>query len=161
MIEKEIVVQPLFRPVNLPIFTMPEDFQETSKKALRRMMRQLNLDDVNAAKDNLSVVVHDYIDILHDEKPDPEIKAYYEKVWKCSEYDSMQTKMTTDRSSGQSNIPIGVAGTETATQSLSLTLIKKRTSSDNGLKPQILILKNGQKLLSQIDSLVQTGTKDK
>ena len=121
------------------------------------MMRQLNLDDVKAAKDHLSVVVHDYIDPLRDEKPDPAIKEYYEKVWKCSEYDSMRTKMTTDRSSGQSNIPIGVADTETDTQSLSLTLIKKRTSSNNGLKPQILILKNCQKLLSPIDSLAQPG----
>ena len=154
MIEKEIVVQPLFRPVNLPIFTMPEDFQETSKKALRRMMRQLNLDTTN---DSLSITTNDYISILGDQKPDPAIKEYYEKVWKCSEYDSMRTKMTIDRSFGQSNIPIGVADTETATQSLSLTLIKKRTSSDNGLKPQILILKNGQKLLSQIDSLAQPG----
>ena len=159
-----VVVQPLSKPVNLPllIFTLPEDFQETAKKSLRRLMRQTkDLFDpsTDSSFDRLQTL--DYLDILDNPKPDPKIKEYYEKVWQCSELDSTRTKMTIDRSSGQSNIPIGVAGMETATQSLSLTLMKKRTSSSSGQKPLTLILKNNQKLFSHLDSLGLLGTKDK
>ena len=139
------------------LIEMPEDFQETAKKSVRRLMRQYN--ECWHDTDGLSTPTVDYLDILGSNKSDPEITKLYEKFKKCSEFGSMQTKTISDPLFGQLNIPIGVVDMETDTQSLSLTLIKKRTSSDNGLKPQILILKNGKKLLSQIDSLNQIGLK--
>lgn len=108
---------------------LPEDFQETSKKLVRRMHKDFNT-------------------------------AISTKIVKCSEFGSMQTKTITDQLFGLSNTLIGVVDKETDTRSLSLTLIKKRTSSNNGQKPQILMLKNGQKFLSQLDSLNLNGTKD-
>lgn len=163
-----VVVQPMFTHIpQMPVFrfNIPEDFQETTNKNLKRMLRKIK--EADAAVDNAldfvknDFIVQDYIGSVGGDQLDPTVLETFEEFCKCSEFDSTQMKKTSGQLSGQSNTHIGVADMETDTRSLSLTLIKKRTSSDNGLKPQILILKNGQKLLSQIDSLVQTGTKDK
>lgn len=158
----KIVVQPLHKPINLPIFAMPEDFQETAKKNLRRMMR-MTTRELNEAKDKQKIAIVDYLNIVDPPKINEETRQTYENIWevynqKCSELDSKPILTTLGPSSGQSNIPIGVVDTEKPTQLLSLTVTKKRTSSDNGQKPQILMLKNASKLLSLIDSHAQHGT---
>lgn len=158
----KIAVQPLYKPINLPIFVMPEDFQETAKKNLRRMMRMTNR-TLNEAKQKQQPAIVDYLSIVAPPSIDEETKRAYENIWevynpKCSELDSKPILTTLGQSFGQSNIPIGVVDTEKPTQLLSLTVTKKRTSSDNGQKPQILMLKNANKLLSLIDSHAQHGT---
>jgi hypothetical protein len=162
-----VVVQPMFPPIpQMPIFRfdIPEDFQETASKNFKRMQRGIKESKATIAAATEAVKndfkVHDYINIIGVKQPDPAIKETYEKIRKCSEFDSTQMKKTTDQLSGLSNTHIGAAGMEMDTQSLSLTLIKKRTFSNYGQKPQILTLKNGKKFLSQIDSLVQSGIKD-
>lgn len=117
----------------------------------------------NEAKDKQKIEIVDYLNIDDPAEIDEETKHTYENIWevyiqKCSELDSKPILTTLDPSSGQSNIPIGVVDTEKPTQLLSLTVTKKRTSSDNGQKPQILMLKNASKLLSLIDSHAQHGT---
>lgn len=162
----KIAVQPLYKPINLPIFVMPEDFQETAKKNLRRMMRMTNrtLDEAKQKqKQKQQPAIVDYLSIVAPPSIDEETKRAYENIWevynpKCSELDSKPILTTLDQSFGQSNIPIGVVDTEKPTQLLSLTVTKKRTSSYNGQKPQILMLKNANKLLSLIDSHAQHGT---
>lgn len=75
----KIVVQPMFKHVqHLPIFYIPEDFHETSAKAVRRMLR--NFDNLNETtqdkgsqkyKDNLFTLVKEFATISD---PDNELQ---------------------------------------------------------------------------------------